>query len=322
MRISILDRSRTRHGEPDADRRALASTVDRAVRAEQLGFHRFWTAEHHAVPGVAGSAPAVVLAAIGARTSRIRLGTGGIMLPNHSPLVVAEQAMTLEALYSGRFDLGLGGSLGFTAPVREALGVTRLRDGEYSEQIRQVLAYLSGGADLTVRPQTDPPPVYLLAIRGGLALAAEFGLPVVAGGPVLGDADALGGYRKNFRPNAAGDGPYLMVSADVSIAETEQRARDLLLPEAWAQAQSREIGEFRAMTSVDEARRLLERSSAKTREAAQRHVDAAIAGTADQVADQLRDLLERTGAAEVMVFASTYDRDDVAATDEALAGML
>ena len=120
MRFSLLDRSRTRHGLPETA--ALEHSVQRAIDVEQLGYERFWVAEHHAVPGIASGAPAVLLAAVGARTRRIRLGSGGVMLPNHRPLVVAEQFRMLAALYPGRIDLGLGRSLGFTDPVRRALG--------------------------------------------------------------------------------------------------------------------------------------------------------------------------------------------------------
>ena len=122
LQLSLLDRSRTRVGEPDAA--ALSGTVARAVRAEQLGFDRFWGAEHHGVPGVAGAAPAVLLAAIAGRTTTIRLGSAGVMLPHHQPLVVAEQFATLSAFAPGRVDLGLGRSPGFTPPVRRALRET------------------------------------------------------------------------------------------------------------------------------------------------------------------------------------------------------
>src|SRR5699024_9748973 len=118
MRLSLLDRSRTRHGLPQAA--ALPQSVDRAIWAEQAGYHRFWVAEHHAVPGIASGGPAVLLAAVGARTDASRLGSGGVMLPNHRPLVVAEQFLMLEALHPGRVDLGVGRSLGFTEPVRRA----------------------------------------------------------------------------------------------------------------------------------------------------------------------------------------------------------
>lgn len=320
MRVSLLDRSRTRSGESDAE--TIATTVERAVRAEELGFHRFWTAEHHAVPGIASSAPTVLLAAIGARTRSIRLGTGGIMVPNHSPLVIAEQALLLEALSPGRIDLGLGGSLGFTGPIRRALGRTALREGEYPAEVERVRQYLSGRAEITARPRVEPPPVFLLAIKGGLTLAAELGLPAVVGGPALRDADRLAAYFQDFRPSPTAPAPYLMVNVDIAVAETEERARDLLLPEAWAFADSRDVGEFRALRPVEEVRRLLDETSRERKlKAVNDWMDSAIAGTPDQVADSLADLLERTGGSEVLANVSTYDRDEVRKTDEFLASL-
>lgn len=320
MRISLLDRSRTRSGESDAD--AISTTVERAVRADALGFHRFWTAEHHGVPGIAVSTPALMLATIGPRTRHIRLGTGGIMVPNHRPLVIAEQALLLESLHPGRIDIGLGGSLGFTAPIRRALGRTALRDGEYADEIEEVRAYLDGRAEITPRPRVEPPPLFLLAIKGGLALAAELGLPVVVGGPLLGDVDAIDAYFRNFRPSPATREPYLMVSIDVSVAETAERARELVLPEAWAFADSRDVGEFRALRPIDEVRDLLRSTrSRKKRDTVETWTNSAVAGTPDEVASELAELAARTGASEILASVSTYDRDDVARTDEFLASL-
>lgn len=319
MRISLLDRARTRSGESDTA--AVATTVERAVRADELGFERFWTAEHHAVPGIAGAAPTLLLAAIGARTRNIRLGTGGIMVPNHSPLVVAEQALLLEALYPGRVDIGLGGSLGFTAPVRRALGRTTLRAGEYEADIAEIRSYLNGDADITVRPRVDPPPVFLLAIKDGLPLAAELGLPAVIGGPLLRDAKAIDAYFRDFRPSARTPDPYLMVSVDIAVAATAERARDLLLPEAWAFADSRDVGEFRALQPVEDVRRMLDSARAKKIDGVNGWLDAAVSGTPDLVADTLTNLLGRTGASEILASVSAYDRDDVRKTDEFLASL-
>ncbi|MBR8742723.1 MsnO8 family LLM class oxidoreductase [Nocardiopsis sp. MG754419] len=320
MRVSLLDRSRTREGEPDAE--SIATTVERAVRADELGFHRFWTAEHHAVPGIAGSAPTVLLAAIGARTHRIRLGTGGVMVPNHNPLVIAEQALSLEALYPGRVDLGLGGSLGFTAPIRRALGRTSLREDDYPNEVARVRRYVSGRAEITARPDVGPPPVFLLAVRGGLALAAELGLPVVVGGPVVHDEQRLAAYFRDFRPGSAAAAPYLMVNLDISVAKTQERARELLLPDAWAHADSRDVGEFRAQRPVEEVRRLLDGT---TRERKLKAVDdwlaGAVIGTPKQVENSLTDIVERTGASEVLANVSTHDRDEVRKTDEFLASL-
>ncbi|MFW2514222.1 MsnO8 family LLM class oxidoreductase [Demequina sp. SO4-13] len=320
MRISLLDRSRTRAGESDAQ--AIATTVERAIRADSLGFHRFWTAEHHAVPGIASAAPTVLASTIAARTQRIRVGTGGVMVPNHSPLVIAEQALLLEALYPGRIDLGLGGSLGFTAPVRRALGRTGLDDGEYPSQVEELRDYLTGRAGVTVRPSVPPPPMYLLAIRDGLSLAARLGLPAVIGGPVVNDAAAIDGYLHHFRPSAELAAPYLIVNVDISVADSPERAQDVLLPEAWAFADSRDVGEFRALRPVEEVTRLLadERRPKKV-DAVRSWLAAAISGTPVQVAASLAELLERTGGSEILANVSAFDRKDVTRTDEFLASL-
>ncbi len=187
MKLSLLDRSRTRAGRPEAE--GLTGSIERAVNAERLGYERFWVAEHHAVPGIASGSPPVLLAAIGARTNRIRLGSGGVMLPHHQPLVVAEQFLMLEALHPGRIDLGLGRSLGFTAPVREAL-----RDhgpDTFEDDLRDLRAYLDGDAAVTARPQAPGRvPMYVLATGRGTVIAARLGLPVVIGGPILARAAA------------------------------------------------------------------------------------------------------------------------------------
>ena len=318
MRISLLDRSRVRTGESDAD--AVQATVSRAKKADALGFHRFWTAEHHAVPGIASASPSVLLSAIGAHTRCIRLGTGGIMVPNHSPMVIAEQALLLEALYPGRVDLGLGGSLGFTPAIRRALGRTVLQDDEYAAEVEKVGSFLGSSAELTIRPHVSPPPMFLLAIKGGLSLAAQLGLPVVVGGPLLQDPTAIRSYFTNFQCNATGTDPYLIVSVDIAIAQTADRARELLLPEAWAFADSRDIGEFRALRPVEDVQRMLhDESSAKKHAAVHGWADAAISGDPGDVRRSLDDLVARTGAAEVMASVSTYDRGEVDRIDEALA---
>lgn len=319
MRVSILDRSRTRDGESDAE--AIAGTVDRAVRAERLGLHRFWVAEHHAVPGIAGASPTVLLAAIGARTRSIRLGTGGIMLPNHNPLVVAEQALMLEALTPGRIDIGIGASLAFTSGIRKALGRTVLHDGEHAAAVEQLRAYLHGTAGVTAKPQVAPPPLFLLAIKNGLALAARLGLPAVIGGPALLDTEATSAYFEAFRPGPLGSEPYLVASVDVAVADTADRARRLLLPEAWALASSRQSGSFAPLRSADEAQRLLDQAPDTARAAVARWYRTAITGTPEQVADDVKKLLARTGAVELMATTSTYDRDDLAVLDGALAAL-
>src|SRR5699024_3853189 len=155
LRLSLLDRSRTRHGEPPAT--ALEGTLRRAEHADELGFHRFWTAEHHAVPGIASGSPPLLIAAAAARTERIRLGSGGVMLPNHRPLIVAEQFAMLESLHPGRVDLGVGRSLGFTAPAREALGVTDYDTDALDRDLTAVWDFLHGRWPAGRRRRTATP---------------------------------------------------------------------------------------------------------------------------------------------------------------------
>jgi len=321
--LSLLDRTRTRAGEPDSA--ALTGVVVRAVAAEQLGYGRLWVAEHHGVPGIAGAAPAVLLAAIAGATSTIRLGSAGVMLPHHQPLVVAEQFATLTAFAPGRVDLGLGRSPGFTPPVRRALRET---ERDFAADLAELRGFLTGSGDITVHPQpAGEVPMHVLATGQGLQVAAELGLPVIVGGPLLGVAGdpepglaALAAYRRAFRPSAQQSEPRVSISLDVLVADTAAEAADLLLPEAWAMALSRTTGSFppldpvaavRAASPTPRQQQYLERTAAM-----------AIAGTSAQVGSRLAELLERTGAAELVASSSTFDRAALAASDAALATLL
>ncbi|NMH90104.1 MsnO8 family LLM class oxidoreductase [Pseudonocardia bannensis] len=321
VRLSLLDRSRTRAGEPDAI--ALRDTVERAVRAERLGYHRFWVAEHHGVPGIASGSPPVLMAAVAARTERIRVGSGGVMLPNHQPLVVAEQFAMLEALFPGRIDLGVGRSLGFTPPVRRALRRAADEPDTFTEDLAELRSYLDGRAAVTARPRLDAPvPVYVLATGRGLAVAAAAGLPVVVGGPVLaGDriGEALDDYRGRFRPQAPGAQPYVVLSLDVLVADSVAAARELALPEAWALAAARTNGEFPALEPVaGVASRTL---SARQRSVVDAAVGRTVHGDDATVAAELDALLARTGADEVLASTSTFDRAALAESDTRLAAL-
>jgi luciferase family oxidoreductase group 1 len=318
VRLSLLDRSRTRVGEPDAA--ALRHTVGRAVRVERLGYHRFWVAEHHAVPGIASGSPPVLIAAVAARTARVRVGSGGVMLPNHQPLVVAEQFAMLEALFPGRIDLGVGRSLGFTPPVRAALRRDVDEPDTFAADLAELRAYLDGRAPVTARPRLDRPlPVFVLATGRGLAVAGDAGLPVVVGGPVLsspGIGDALDDYRARAR--AAGGEPYVVVSTDVLIADSVEAARELAVAEAWALAAARTTGEFPALEPVDPDRPMTARQAAVVQDA----VGRTVLGDEATVGEELTDLLARTGADELLASTSTFDLDALAGSDERLARLL
>ena len=320
--LSLLDRSRTRDGFTDGA--ALRHSVERAQDAERLGYHRFWVAEHHAVPGIASGAPAVLLAAIGAATATIRLGSGGVMLPNHQPLVVAEQFLMLAALHPGRVDLGLGRSLGFTAPVRHALRHAAEAPDTFADDVRELASYLDRTAPVTARPVADRSvPLFLLATGRGVELAAALGLPVVIGGPILAEprlADVLRSYRSGF----AGDGmPRVILAADVLVADTDDEARDLALSEAWAMARTRQTGSFGPLEPVGRIKDQLTAGTVRPRVAEQVAAAQArtITGTPASVASRIDELFERTGADELLTSGATYDRDALRASDAALAAL-
>lgn len=320
--LSLLDRSRTRVGEPDSA--GLTGTVARAADAERFGYGGFWVAEHHGVPGVASAAPAVLLTALAHATTTIRLGSAGVMLPHHQPLVVAEQFAMLSAFAPGRIDLGLGRSPGFTAAVRRALRQADT-DTDFAGDLTELRGFLDGTAEITLRPQpAEPIPLYVLATGRGLAIAAELGLPVIVGGPLLGVASdpepglrALADYRRAFTPSAQQPEPRVAISLDVLIADTAAEAADLLLPEAWAMAQSRTVGEFPPLEPVA-AIRDASRTS-RQQQYLEQTAAMALSGTSAQVESALTELLERTGAAELVASSSTFDRGALAASDAALA---
>ncbi len=318
MRLSLLDRSRTRIGLPDAE--ALTGSVERAVAVERLGYDRFWVAEHHAVPGIASGAPAVLLAAVGAATSTIRFGSGGVMLPNHQPLVVAEQFLTLAALHPGRVDLGVGRSLGFTAPVRAALRHDVDAPDTFEQDLLELRDLLDGSADVTARPAVaGGVPMALLATGRGVPIAARLGLPLVVGGPMLrSDAglESLGAYRRDYRPSALAPDPHVTVSLDVLVADDDEAARTLALPEAWAMARSRREGQFPPLEPIEAIR--AQPWPDQVRRRIDDHLAGVVAGSPATVRAALDDLRRRTGADELLASSSTHDRDALARSDALL----
>ncbi|MFE9808479.1 LLM class flavin-dependent oxidoreductase [Streptomyces sp. NPDC005548] len=311
VRFSVLDRSRVREGHAPAE--ALRDSVELARELERLGYHRFWVAEHHGVPGVAGSAPTVLAAAVAAATRTLRVGTGGVMLPNHRPLVVAEQFGVLESLFPGRIDMGVGRSVGFTDGVRKALGRDKDAAGseDYAAQLDELLGWFRGTSPTGVhaRPAeglTVPP--FVLALGEGAAIAARAGLPLVIGDLRNRDKMRRGidEYRETFRPSAWAPRPYVVISGTVAVAASPEEARRLLLPEAWSMAHARTHGTFPPLPPAERVEALT--MTARERGFYESGLTGHIAGTEEQVADELRTVLKETGAQEVLVTTSTYDR--------------
>ncbi|TDC69747.1 MsnO8 family LLM class oxidoreductase [Streptomyces hainanensis] len=272
-----------------------------ACRGSQ-GVGATWVAEHHAVPGVAGSAPTVLAAAVAAATRRIRVGTGGVMLPNHRPLVVAEQFGVLEALFPGRIDMGLGRSVGFTADVRRALGADKADADRFGERLTELLAYFDGTAPLAAPPATGlRVPAFVLAVGEGAAIAAALGLPLVMAH--LSDEDrmlaAIDRYRAEFTPGPHGDRPQLLLAVNAAVAATAEEAAKLQVPEAWATVYSRTRGVFPPLEAPHRvaARQLTERE--------QRLFDQARAGQLHgderEMTEKLGRLIARTDADELLL---------------------
>ncbi|OON72736.1 MsnO8 family LLM class oxidoreductase [Streptomyces tsukubensis] len=323
-RFSVLDRSRTREGLDGP--RALRDTVAFARRIEELGYHRFWVSEHHSVPGVAGSSPAVLASAVASATSRIRVGTGGVMLPNHRPLVVAEQFGVLESLFPGRIDMGLGRSVGFTDGIRKALGHGKEDAEAFAEQLAELLGYFDGTQTAHRQVHAWPAeglrvPAFVLATGKGARTAAEAGLPLVIAN-VRGEEPmlrAIDDYRATFRPSPGVAEPYVVLSGTVAVADTADEARRILLPEAWAGAWSRTRGEFPPLVPAAEIERrtMSERERGFFEEGLRGH----LYGTRDEVAAALEKLLSRSGADEYLVTTSTYDRAAMLDSYGALAAL-
>jgi luciferase family oxidoreductase group 1 len=307
VRWSVLDRALVRDGQrPDE---ALRETVAFARQAEELGYGRFWLAEHHGVPGVAGSAPTVLAAAVAAATSRIRVGTGGVMLPNHRPLVVAEQFGVLESLFPGRIDMGLGRSVGFTGAVRRALGVEKEAADGFGEQLSELLRYFDGGGVNALPARGLRVPAFVLAVGAGARIAAAHGLPLVMAN--LREEErtlaAVTDYHAAFRPSAYGPGrPYVIIAANVAVAADRQAASLLQLPEAWATVVSRTRGVFPPLQAPGE---ILAREATMT-ERERRYLRDARAtqlyGDEAGVTARLARLIGRTGADEVLVTLNTH----------------
>ncbi|MTE21900.1 MsnO8 family LLM class oxidoreductase [Streptomyces sp. TRM43335] len=315
VRLSVLDRSLIRRGE-GADE-ALRATVRFAREIDALGYHRFWVSEHHGVPGVAGSAPTVLAAAVASATTRVRVGTGGVMLPNHRPLVVAEQFGVLESLFPGRIDMGLGRSVGFTDAVRRALGAGKEDAERFGDDLAELLGWFSGdGARSTPRVRAVPSeglrvPVFVLATGSGARLAAERGLPLVTA-PARGEERmlrAIEEYRAAFRPSAVAPEPYrrpyVVVSVSAAAGATAEEAETMQASEAWATVVSRTRGVFPPLLPPREvlAREATERERALFAEARASQVH----GTGEEVAAALGALARRSGADELLLTLNAHD---------------
>jgi luciferase family oxidoreductase group 1 len=316
--LSVLDLASVSSGSTPT--RALRNTVDLARRTERLGFTRFWLAEHHGMPGIASSAPAVLIAHVADATSTLRVGSGGVMLPNHPPLIVAEQFGMLEAMHPGRIDLGIGRAPGTDQATARALRRTAgpLSADDFPEQLGELVAFFTGGfppghpyADILAVPaRGNMPPVWLLGSSGYSAqVAGILGLPFAFAHHFSSEntLPALELYRSSFRPSAGRDRPYAMVAAAVICAETDQRARELAAPSGLAMLRLRQ-GRPGVWPSPEEAAAYP--YTALDRQIISSATGSHIVGGPETVRKGLDELLAATAADELMIITNVHGHDD------------
>lgn len=307
-RFSLLDLAPVREGGTIAE--AFGNTLDLARHAEQWGFTRFWIAEHHNMPGIASAATSILIGYVAAQTSTLRVGSGGVMLPNHAPLVIAEQFGTLETLYPGRIDLGVGRAPGSDEVAARALRYDTV-EANFPRQVSELLAYLAPagpGQRLMAFPGAGTNvPVWLLGSSTYSAqLAASLGLPFAFAShfaPAL-LMEAIEVYREGFTPSQYLERPYVMAGVPLVAAESDEEARRLA-----TSSMQRHLRLIRRqpiyvpppVESMDGLWSEPERFLVESRSAI------AVVGGPETVACKLRELLQATGADELIFTSDLYD---------------
>ncbi|OXS52681.1 luciferase family oxidoreductase [Cohnella sp. CIP 111063] len=310
--FSVLDLASITQGSSAAV--SFRNTLDLARRSEQWGYHRFWLAEHHGMPGIASSATSVLIGHVAGGTSTIRVGSGGIMLPNHAPLVIAEQFGTLESLYPGRIDLGLGRAPGSDQAVSRVLRRGLGAGGEdFPELLAELRAYFqpdsapANGIVRAIPGEGLNVPIWLLGSSGFSAqLAAKLGLPFAFASHFAPDylMPALELYRSNFRPSAALAKPYAMVGVGVTAADTEREAKRLATSQQQAFLNMIR-GRFGQLPPpVDSMDGLW---TPHEEAALNRQFGFAVVGDKEQVRERLKGVIESTGADELIIASQIFD---------------
>lgn len=306
--LSVLDLSFIREG--GTVREALLESRDQAMHAEALGYHRYWVAEHHAMPGIASAATSVVIGHLAAATHGIRIGAGGIMLPNHAPLVIAEQFGTLESLFPGRIDLGLGRAPGSDQRTMRALRRNGDNADRFPDDVVELIAYLSpyntpNGVTATPGAGSAVPVWLLGSSLFSAQLAAELGLPFSFAShfaPQMME-QAIDIYRTRFRPSVHLHAPYVMLAMNVIAADTAEEADYLATSRRLFVAALRQGRPGRILPPV------LPEDLPWSHEISQQldTVQAtSLIGTAEQVAEGMAAFIDRHAPNEVMISAPIY----------------
>lgn len=307
--FSVLDLVPVREGGTVSE--ALAASAALARKAEELGCNRFWVAEHHAMEGIAGGATSVVLAHIGNATRRIRIGSGGIMLPNHTPFQIAEQFGTLDALFPGRIDLGLGRAPGAGPELQRALRKNLHQASEYFPQdVLELRALLTGDLDLPIKATPGLGAKIELWMLGsslfGASLAAKLGMPYAFAAHFAPDHldAALELYRRDFQPSDALDRPHVMVAMNVFAAATDEAAQTL------ASSQQQSFVALRTGTPgklPPPISGYTDTLAAPARAMLDHLSQAAAMGSPAKVREQIEAFFRRTRADEIILCGSTYE---------------
>jgi len=307
--LSVLDLAFVPTGSSPAG--ALRNTLDLAQHAERWGYTRYWLAEHHNMIGIASAATSIVIAHVAGGTKTIRVGAGGIMLPNHSPLVIAEQFGTLESLFPGRIDLGLGRAPGTDQRTLRALRRNPMDAESFPQDVLELQAYLGDlqpGQVVQAVPGTGlKVPLWILGSSlFGAQLAAALGLPYAfashfAPGDLM---PALAIYRENFRPSAQLEKPYAMVGANVIVADSDAEAKRRFTAPQQAFTSLLRGTRGQLLPPIDD----IERYWAPHEKAqAQRMLECSFVGSPATVRSGLGQFVADTGADEVIVAAAIYD---------------
>ena len=311
--FSILDLTPVPSGSSPAD--AIHNTLDLARHADRWGYSRYWVAEHHNTPGMACPAPEIMIGHIAAATQRIRVGSGGVMLPNHSALHVAEVFRLLEALHPGRIDLGIGRAPGTDGVTALALRRPQVDGNEFPNQLAELFAFAGGGfpddhpfRTVTAEPaEVDLPPVWILGSSDfGAQVAAAYGLRFAFARHLnpRGAADALRLYRDRFQPSPGNAEPLAILTVSAIAADTSERAEELALSLGLGVVRMRQ-GRPGKLPSPQEA--AAHDWTEAEQDQLRRYRRAQTLGTATQVREAIATLVEETGADEIMVMTSVHD---------------
>ena len=305
--FSVLDLVPVREGGSVGD--ALTAATDLAKAAEAAGCKRFWVAEHHAMEGIAGGATSVVLAHIGDATSTIRIGSGGIMLPNHTPFQIAEQFGTLDALFPGRIDLGLGRAPGAGPELQRALRKDLHRAAEmFPQDVAELMALMKGEGAIHPTPGRGAEPEFWMLGSSlfGAQLAAKLGLPYAFASHFAPDHldAALELYRRDFQPSQTCEKPHVMAAMNLFVADSEAEAEYL----ASSQFQAFVALRTGRPGKLPPPRENFRESLPPQAQAMLAHIGQASAtGTPEMARDTVESFIARTGADEIVFGGSTYD---------------